>query len=223
VAATFSLSHLIRPPAVAAPAPPLLLLLHGVGSHEGDLMGLAPALDPRFYVVSARAPITLAPGAYAWFHVEFAPTGPVINPQEAEASRITLLRFIDEVIQHYGVDAKQIYLLGFSQGAILSLSLALTEPQKLLAGVVAMSGRVLPEILPRMAPPEAMAGLPILLIHGTADPVLGIEYGRAARDRLSALPVALTYREYPMGHQVTEESFTDVAAWLRDRLDGKEL
>lgn len=220
MAATFSLSHLSRPPAAAAPAPPLLLLLHGVGSHEGDLMGLAPALDPRFYVVSARAPITLAPGAYAWFHVEFAPTGPVIDPQEAEASRITLLRFIDEVTQHYRVDASQIYLLGFSQGAIISLSLALTEPKR-LAGVVAMSGRVLPEVLPRMAPPEVIAGLPILVVHGTADPVLGIEYGRAARDRLSALPVALTYREYPMGHQVTEESLADVVAWLQERLADK--
>lgn len=220
MAATFSLYHLSRPPAAAVPAPPLLLLLHGVGSHEGDLMGLAAALDPRFYVVSARAPITLAPGAYAWFHVEFAPTGPVINPQEAEASRITLLRFIDEVVQHYGVDPTQIYLLGFSQGAIISLSLALTEPKR-LAGVVAMSGRVLPEVLPRMAPPEAMAGLPILVVHGTADPVLGIEYGRAARDRLSVLPVALTYREYPMGHQVTEESLAGVVAWLQDQLGEK--
>ena len=219
MASTFSLPHLNRPPAVAAPAPPLLLLLHGVGSHERDLMGLAPFLDPRFYIVSARGPNVLAQGAYAWFHVEFTAAGPVIDPREAEASRVTLLRFIDEVVEAYGVDQRRIFLLGFSQGAIMSLSLALTEPKK-VAGVVAMSGRILPEVLPRVAPPDTLAGLPILLVHGTADPVLGIEYGRAARDRLSALPVALTYREYPMGHQVTEESLADVAAWLRERLDG---
>jgi phospholipase/carboxylesterase len=195
-----------------------LLLLHGVGSHEADLMGLAPYLDSRFHVISARAPFILAPGAYAWFHLEFTPTGPIIDPAEAEESRVTLLRFIDELVQGYGVDPARIYLMGFSQGAIMSLSLALTEPKK-LAGVVAMSGRILPEVLPRIASPEAMAGLPILLIHGVADPVLGIDYGRAARDRLTSLPVALTYKEYPMGHQVTEESLADVAAWLRARLD----
>lgn len=205
---------------MAVPAPPLLLLLHGVGSHEGDLIGLAPYLDPRFHIVSARAPNVLAPGAYAWFHVEFTSAGPVINPQEAESSRVILLRFIDEVIEFYGVDPRRVYLLGFSQGAIMSLSLALTEPKK-LAGVVAMSGRILPEALPRIAASEALEGLPILLLHGTQDQVLGIEYGRAARDRLTGLPVALTYREYPIGHQVTEEGLAEVASWLRERLDGK--
>jgi len=100
----------------------------------------------------------------------------------------------------------------------MSLSLALTRPDR-LAGVVAMSGRILPEVLPLMASPEAMKGLPIFVVHGTADPVLPIHYGRAIRDRLSGLPVALTYREYPMGHQVTEESLRDVTVWLKERLD----
>jgi len=183
-------------------------------------MSLAPALDARFFVVSARAPIVLAPGAYAWFHVEFTPSGPVINPLEAEASRVTLLRFIDELIGAYHLDPKRVYLLGFSQGAIIGLSLVLTRPDK-IAGIAAMSGRILPDVLPLMAPPGALAGLPIFVAHGTADPVLPIDYGRASRALLAGLPVALTYREYPMGHQVTPESVRDVTAWLAERLDGK--
>ncbi len=183
-------------------------------------MGLSPDLDGRFFIASARAPNTLAPGAYAWFHVEFTEAGPVINPEEAEASRAVLLRFIDELLEAYRLDPRRVYLMGFSQGAIMNLSLALTRPDK-LAGVVAMSGRILPEILPSMAPPDAMTGLPILVVHGTADPVLPIHYGRAARDHLSSLPVALTYREYPMGHQVTEESLRDATTWLKQRLDGE--
>lgn len=217
-----SLVHLIREPLDQAPgAAPLLLLLHGVGSHEGDLMGLAPELDGRFFVASARAPNTLAPGAYAWFHVELTQAGPVINPQEAEGSRVALLRFIDEAIEAYALDPRRVFPMGFSQGAIISLSLALTRPDR-LAGVVAMSGRILPEVLPLMAPPEAMTRLPILVVHGTADPVLPIHYGRGIRDRLSGLPVALTYREYPMGHHVTPESLRDVTAWLKERLDSRE-
>ena len=217
---SLSLVHLIGEPlAGTGGAPPLLLLLHGVGSHEGDLIGLAPELDGRFFVVSARAPNTLAPGAYAWFHVEFTQAGPVINPEEAEASRVALLRFLDEAVDAYGLDPKRVFLMGFSQGAIMSLSLALTRPDK-LAGVVAMSGRILPEVLPLAAQSEAMPGLPILVVHGVDDPVLPIRHGRAARDRLSGLPVALTYREYPMGHHVTTESLRDVTAWLKARLDG---
>ena len=155
---------------------------------------------------------------YGWYHVTLDPQVPVIDPAEAERGRITLLQFIDETIQAYGTDPHRVYLLGFSQGAIMSLSLALTRPEK-LAGVAAMSGRILPEILPKAAPPGAMRGLPILIVHGTEDLILPIHHGRAARDLLSALPVALTYREFPMGHAVSEESLAVVAAWLRDRLE----
>ena len=216
---TLPLAHLIRPPAASAAArPPMLLLLHGVGSHEGDLMGLAPYLDPRFFIISARAPVVLGPGMYGWFEVQLDPYTPRINPEQAEASRLTLIRFIPEACQAYGTDPRRVFLMGFSQGAIMSLSVLLTRPD-LIAGVVAMSGRILPEVLPRMAPPEAMRDIPVLVVHGTQDPVLPVHHGRAIRDRLSALPVALTYREYEMAHQVTEESLADIAAWLRERLD----
>lgn len=218
-ARSFSLIHLTRAPTEKQPRlPPLLLLLHGVGSHEGDLINLAPYLDGRFFIASARAPITLAPGMYGWFHVELDPITPVIVPEEAESSRLLLLKFLDELVDAYDLDLKGVYLMGFSQGAIMSLSLVLTRPDR-LAGVVAMSGRILPEVLPLMAPPEALANLPIYVAHGTADPVLPIHHGRESRDRLAKLPVSLTYREYPMGHEVTEESLADIAAWLKDRLD----
>jgi phospholipase/carboxylesterase len=214
-----SLVHLTQPPRIPSPhQPPLLLLLHGVGSHEGDLMGLAPYLDGRFFIVSARGPVTLAPGMFAWFHVQLDPAQPIINAEEAERSRLALVRFIDEATAAYGTDPARTYLLGFSQGAIMSVSLALTHPEK-LAGVAAMSGRVLPEVLPKMAPAERMRGLPILVVHGTEDPILPIHHGRAIRDRLSALPVTLTYREYTMGHYVSDESLADVATWLQQRLD----
>ena len=218
---SLSLVHLIHEPTQRlSNPPPLLLLLHGVGSHERDLFDLASYLDGRFFIVSARAPNVLAPGSYAWFHVEFTPAGLVIDPQEAEGSRLMLLRFIDELIEAYHLDPKRVYLMGFSQGAIMSLSLALTRPDK-LAGAVSMSGRILPEVLPLMAAPEALKGLPIFVAHGTADVVLPIHYGRASRDLLSSLSADLTYHEYPMGHHVTTESLGDIAAWLHERLDSE--
>jgi len=216
---TLSLTHLIREPKTRSANPPLLLLLHGVGSNERDLFELAPHLDERFFVVSARAPITLSAGSYAWFHVEFTPDNRIIiNPDDAEASRELLLKFIDELVAAYSLSAKQVYLMGFSQGAIISQSIALTRPDK-IAGVVAMSGRVLPEVLPQQAQSEAFGRLPVMVVHGLNDQVLNISYGRNARDVWSKLPIALTYREYAMGHEVTQESLRDIAAWLKERLD----
>lgn len=217
--ASLSLTHLLQQPLRPSDGPPpLLILLHGYGSNEHDLFGLAPYLDRRFQIVSARAPHILMPGGYAWFELGWTATDIVINVEQAEQSRALLIRFIAEALAAYGGDPARIYLVGFSQGAIMSASVALTEPE-LIAGTVLMSGRVSDEIGPLIAPPERLAGKPFLVVHGVADTVLPIHNGRASRALLSALPVALTYQEYPMAHEVSTQSLADVAAWLAARLD----
>ena len=213
-----TLVHLFRPPLHAVARPPLLILLHGVGSNERDLFGLAPQLDARLAIVSARAPNMRAPGSYAWFDVAFTPSGPVIDAGQAEASRQQLIHFIDEACAAYRADPSQVYLMGFSQGAIMSASIALTRPD-LTAGVVLMSGRILPEIGPLIAPAEKLAGLPFLVVHGTDDPVLPIHHGRASRTLLTSLPVRLDYYEYPMGHTISAQSLETVTTWLQQQLD----
>jgi phospholipase/carboxylesterase len=215
---TLPLVHLVRQPLVKADNPPLLLLLHGVGSNEHDLFGLAPFLDKRFLILSVRAPITLGPGSYAWFEVDFTPQGPVIKPEQAVASHKILITFLKEAITAYHADPERVYLMGFSQGAIMSASVALIQPE-LVAGAVLMSGRIPPEIRTQIAAREKLSGLPLLVVHGTADMVLAITYGRDSRQLLSSLPVQLTYHEYPMGHEVSQESLSDVAAWLTEQLD----
>ena len=218
---TLSLTHLVREPTIEAAAgspPPLLLLLHGVGSNERDLMSLASWLDGRFFVASARAPITLWHDAYGWFRFEFTPNGPVVvDPAEAMNSLRLILRFMDELVEVYGVDPDRTYLMGFSQGTIMALSVALTQPDK-VAGVAGMSGRFPDALRSQIAPSEKLEGLPILLQHGTEDPVLPIHNGRAAREILDRLPVRLEYHEYRMGHHVTQESLADLSIWLTARL-----
>ncbi|HUS17736.1 MAG TPA: alpha/beta fold hydrolase [Chloroflexia bacterium] len=213
------LVYLEAPPRVSGAAtPPLLIMLHGVGSHEGDLLGLAPMLDPRFHTVSLRAPYTLDRGSYAWFHVEFTPDGPHHNPEDAEASRELLVDTIPALVAATGTDPDQVYLLGFSQGAIMALFLALTDPTS-VAGAVMMSGRTLPEVRTRLGLPVDLAKLAVLVVHGTRDSKLGIQYARETRNFIATLPVALEYHEYAMGHEVSQESLAEVAAWLTARLD----
>lgn len=199
-------------------APPLLLLLHGYGSNEADLIGLAPYLDPRFFVLSARAPYTLMHGSYAWFEIAWTATGITIDARQAEASRKLVCEFVGAAALAYGADPARVYLCGFSQGAILSASVALAQPE-LVAGAVLMSGRVPDELKPQIAAPQRLSGKPFLVVHGLYDQVLPIQNGRASRAILEQLPVSLTYHEYPMAHEVSADSLADVANWLSARLD----
>ena len=220
--APLSLVHVVREPAPGANAagarPPLLLLLHGVGSNERSMAALAPAFDPRFLVVSARSPLVLGPDAFAWFHVTFTAQGPMIDRDEAAAGWAHVATFVDEAVAAYGADPARVYVAGFSQGAIMALAALLTAPGR-IAGAVAMSGRLLPEVLPHAAPPDALRGKPVLIVHGVDDEKLGIHFARSAREQLARFPIAVTYRELPMGHTVTPESLAEVSRWLSAALD----
>lgn len=213
----FSLAHLVRKPQTTA-RPPLLLLLHGIGSNEDDLFSLAPHLDGRFLVVSARAPYVMMPSMYAWFNIEFTPQGIIPDLEQAEESRRLLIGFIDELVEAYDADPQAVYLMGFSQGAMMSLSVALTRPDK-VSRVVVMSGRVPKHLIERAASPEALSKLEVFITHGIYDDVIQIENGRACRDELERLSVPVTYREYPMAHQVSMESLSDITRWLEASLD----
>jgi phospholipase/carboxylesterase len=222
-AAALSLVHVVREPAPGANPPgvrpPLLLLLHGVGSHEGSMARLAPEFDPRFLVVSARAPIALGPAAFGFFHVTFTPAGSVIDRDEAAAGWAHVARFVDEVVAAYGADPARVYVAGFSQGGIMALAALLTAPER-IAGAVSMSGRLLPEVLPHAASADALRGKPVLIVHGTTDEKLGVHLARSARETLGGFPLEVTYRELDMGHRVTEESLGVVSGWLTAELDG---
>jgi phospholipase/carboxylesterase len=217
-----SLVHLTRPPEALPPPearPPLLALLHGVGSNERDLFRLAPRLDARFVVLSLRAPLVRGPESFAWFNAEHTPRGTVIAPEQIMASRDRIARFLGEAVEAYAADPERVYLLGFSQGAIMSLTLALTRPER-TGGIAPIAGRIPPEVLPELAPAERTMGLPVLLQHGTADTVLAIDWARKARTLLERQRADLTYREYEAGHQITPGMLAEAARWLSARLDG---
>lgn len=217
---TPSLVHVAVPPRTPSPRPPMLVLLHGLGSDEHDLAELAPYVDPRFLCVSVRAPLPHPPG-WSWYPITFTVNGELVADETlAPDSRDRIARFVDEAVEAYGADPWRVYLLGFSQGASMALYAALTRPG-IAAGVVVMSGRLVSSIEFETVPGND--GLPVLTVHGTHDPVLPVEQGRAIRKFLETQKVTSTYREYPMGHEVSAESLADVDAWLTARLDESAL
>lgn len=193
-------------------APPLLVLVHGYGSNEQDLMALAGYFDPRFLIVSVRAPRTLGQGSYAWFDLEFSPEGIKADPEQMAEGLSMLTAFLKELPDAYAHDPNRVLIGGFSQGAILSIGVLLHQPQS-VGGVIALSGRLWPGGL-EIADRGALAGKPILVTHGIYDTVLPIANGREIQSALSQLPVELTYREYPMAHEINQDALRDVLAWL---------
>jgi phospholipase/carboxylesterase len=177
----------------------MLILLHGSGGNENDLFRFASQMDERFLVVSVEAPFSQSAGRHVWFTAERMGGVSLNNAAQFEFSRQTLIKFIGEAAKSLKADPKQVYLMGFGQGAVISLGVMLTNPE-ILAGVVAISGQIPPEIQAVRAPPDQLKGLPVMVLHGRSDDTFTIAQGRATSSELSTLPVVLTYREYGMGH-----------------------
>ena len=214
--AELNLVHVARVAKVRPVEPgtgPGLLLLHGRGADEYDLMGLEEGLDPRFTIISVRAPHRLGSG-FMWYDM-YRLGEP--DSETIRSSLTELRKFVDDIIRVYPIYAKRLYLLGFSQGAIMSAALALTDPEK-VCGVIMHSGYV-PTNPGMEASPDGLEGKPFFVAHGQYDDVIPVSYGREAAAYLAEHKARLTYREYPVGHTISEESFYDLSEWLADELD----
>lgn len=214
---TLPLTYLERPAQVVAGQQTwLLVLMHGVGSNEQDLFGLAPYVPPQFHVLSLRAPFAMGMGAYAWFQftVDADGTRHINVPQEQQA-RILVQQTVEAAAAQLGIPPERIVLGGFSQGGIMALSQLLTQPQS-LRGVVVWHSRLLPEIASLHAPAAAFAGKSAWVSHGSYDNVIPLTSAHAVRDRLAALPLQLSYHEYPGAHEIRPEELRASMQWLQD-------
>jgi phospholipase/carboxylesterase len=211
-------ASVVRAPARPSARPPLLVLLHGIGADEHDLLPIADALDPRLAVVSLRAPHEAEPMGYAWYALDWRASPPAPRLDQAEASRAALAAFLPGLAARVGADPARTFLFGFSQGAVMALAVALSAPG-VVRGVVAHSGRLLPGLERLAAGAGALAGLEALVLHGADDDVIPVEDGRAIRDLLAPLLGGrVAYAEHDAGHFVTAESLADAAAWLAVRI-----
>ena len=126
-----SLQHLVRKPKIESENPPMLIMLHGYGSDENDLFSFADELPDELFVISVKAPYTMQPYGNAWYAIHWDnQDGKFSDDEQAKESREKIVDFIDEAVEAYHLDAKNVTLLGFSQGSILSYAVALSYPEK---------------------------------------------------------------------------------------------
>jgi len=210
-----TLHHLVRAPKIILDKNPLLLLLHGYGSNEEDLFSFASELPEEYYVISARAPYDMGFGSYAWYAINFdANENKFSDIPQAQQSRDIIANFIDELIANYPIDSKNVSLIGFSQGTILSYAVALSYPEK-IQRVVAMSGYLNLDMVNPNFNTNNLSNLKIFASHGTVDQVIPVDWARKAAPILSQLGVEVLYKEYPVGHGVAPQNFYDFKNWLQ--------
>lgn len=193
---------------------PLVIFMHGYGSNELDLFGINFALPKDYNYLSVRAPVSLGDDRYQWF---------TKNPQSADYDGVTvdlkrsgesLGHFIEQATAKYHTQPSKVYLVGFSQGAMMTYEVALRDPQ-LVGGIAALSGKVLPVLKSELKPAPALKDLQVFIGHGNADSRVPYSGATEANSYLKTLGLKPQLHSYAgVGHTISQEEVGDLKVWL---------
>ena len=196
--------------------PPLLILLHGYGSNELDLFSFANELPDSLVIVSLRAPYEMGYGGYAWYDINLDSENNKfsdLNQARESLKKITIT--IDYLKTKYSTNPYNTFLLGFSQGAILSYALSFNFPNK-IQHVIALSGYLNTELIPKENIQKVNTDY--YISHGTVDQVIPVDWARKAGPFLDSKELKNEYSEYPVGHGVAPQNFFNFKKWIENRL-----
>jgi phospholipase/carboxylesterase len=205
------LAHRLRP--AAGEPRGALVLLHGRATDEHDLFGLLDLLDPhrRLVGLTPGGPLFLAPGGRHWYVV------PRVGFPDRDTFHASYELLQRDVPALTGMPWERTIIGGFSQGTVMAYALGLGAGRPTPAGIVAMSGFI-PTVEGWTADVDR-PGLPVWIAHGRRDPVIGVEFARAARDALAAAPVDLTYHEHEGAHHVDPRLLAELPGWVDRAVD----
>jgi phospholipase/carboxylesterase len=193
---------------------PLVIFLHGYGSNEQDLFGFKDKLPRQYTYLSVRAPMVMQEGSYQWFRKkgDGAYNG---ETDDLKSSGQLLLDFVLQATKKYRTEPERVFLVGFSQGAIMSYEVALRHPEA-VGGIAALSGRILPVLRSELIPDEKRQSLAIFIGHGTADQSLPYRDGTEANSVLQSVSLEPEFHAYQgVGHSISAEEIEDLSAWLQ--------
>ena len=197
--------------------PPVLIILHGYGADEFDLLPIASKLDPEFLVISIQAPIELGWGGYAWYNLEQTANGLKSDNISRVASENLLTQSLADIIQKEGGDPNQIYLMGFSQGSAMCYSIiGRHDFEKLglrVRGVIIMSGYIPEDVIEPLRKKD-LSAIPFFLSHGIHDDLIPPIAMKVANDILEKAGAKTFAKDYEIGHGLTEETVSDIRKWL---------
>ncbi len=205
------LTYLVHSPKQPADHPPLIMLLHGAGADERDMIGLWAQLPPAFVVVSPRAPIASGTG-YVWYRKAH-------RAADLAMSRAIIELMLANAVQRFGADPHRVFLAGFSQGAVMTYEVALRDPAR-LRGAAVLSGSLLS---PGLAKPGDWSRDALFIAHGVKDDKIPFQSALATRAALASARIPFVYHAYEgMGHTISAAETQDLSAWLTQRLAGPQ-
>ena len=209
------LEYLHQAPIETSENSPILFLIHGYGSYEGDLFSFAQYLPNNYHIIALRAPIVLAEGSYAWYTITFdKDMNKWSNDEEGIQSRDLIISNIEHHLKRLNSSKKNVDLLGFSQGAILSWSLGMSYP-KSINRIMALSGFYNPKLDQESS--ESKADLKCFSSHGIIDPVIPVAHTRIGINNLREKGVSVAYKEYDAPHTISPDNFRDLLQWLQSK------
>ena len=189
---------------------PALFLMHGMGSNEQDMLSLFEEIED-FYIFSIRGPLSQPPG-YAYFTIQgFGKPHREVFDEAVNC----LTEFIDYAYEQYSLDKNRLFLLGFSQGAILAMTLGLTLGSR-VKGIVALSGYI-PQFVREEYDIQPVDQLSLFISHGEMDQALPFEWGRDNAQFFKKLGASVTFHTYVAGHTISLENHQDFMKWLLDQ------
>jgi phospholipase/carboxylesterase len=206
--------------------PPVLVVLHGYGADECDLLSIAETVAPGFLTISLRAPIALAQGGYAWYHLTQTESGLHPDDLSRHESEDMVARNLSGIIDREGGDPDQVVFMGFSQGAAICYSLLVTY-QLQNYGItprasINMSGYLPRDILGAFEG-KRFEGFPFFISHGEFDDLIPPMAMNEAEDLLSERGGIVSTRLYGTGHGVIPETIADIAEWMGELIRNEEL
>ncbi|MBM7566266.1 alpha/beta hydrolase [Paenibacillus sacheonensis] len=196
---------------------PTIFTLHGKGSNERNMFGLVAPLADTFIIIGVRGNLPLGAG-YQYY--ELKSLGNPIREMFDQAVQ-DLEAFIAYATEKYPIDAGRRYLLGFSQGAILSVALALTMGER-LKGIAAMNGYI-PGFVTTEYALRSMKGVSVFVSHGEYDSVFPVRIGHETAAYLRDRTEHVTFKLYPSDHGVSEENQLDFLAWVKHDAEAESI
>lgn len=195
---------------------PLVIFLHGHGGNENALFGMKDALPFGYTYLSVRAPLTLADGVFEWFDKTNRSGEYDGDAAQVKSSEKLIVAFVAAAMKKYRVPTGKVFLVGFSQGAMMSYYVALHHPEG-IGGFAILSGTMLPALRAEIKPGHALVLPPFFIAHGTADPTLPYDLAVQAQQLLKQASVTIQFHAYAgLGHAFNETEITDLRHWLEN-------
>lgn len=196
---------------------PLIILLHGYGSNEYDLFSLKEKFPNSMLVISVQGPIMLGYQSFAWY--EFNLLNKIYNNvKQAQSSNLLIIKLIDNLTKKYTFNKNNIWICGFSQGAILAYSLLFNYTNFFKKGIL-LSGYLELDIINKLKKNDIKyKNMNLFISHGIKDNIIPIIWARKSYVRLKKLNIEITYKEYPGGHTLDKKNYIDMINWIYQKI-----